>query len=563
MSADSKITRPGFKSGLHSLPEIRKADSIKTPPRTTKAEDVVGSRPSFVNPDIKSRFIQDFSRIRQLDLENEGLKVQFGPSTLAKLLEVEMPDENNPSVLIKKNVSLSQLLKTQSGRLAGISSLINRLRRDSNRNSAQSRNTMNMLATMIVQSLTDVIEKGSKFTASKLNLLLKGLKFIDIPKDPIQAGFKNKFATKADLVGGNSGMLLAYLLKESNIDDINLSVGYPVYGVSGVPITIQSMVSGLSKNQVLDIQSRQMYKNMADYIRGTGSQFQSYFNDPQGFFGSPSGPIVSNITSSSGPETGLGSLSLQLQQQGISQQTAESIASDLPQFMFNRIDPYSQQVPFSQFIRPQVSPELQSDGTVRAILPPGSLNPRSIEPEEAEFESIEDFQDYLDFQRRSQERILLEDEEKVEEEATKDIKDYLEAKKEEERIKRLELEAEKKKKKEEEERKKEKEKKKEKKKKKKKKKIEELPTDNVSLKDKKGNPIPMAEMNNMQLYKHLKNNTTLSEEDLQKMVNAEIDGSSIVNYIKRYKLDKVLRNVGLNIVSIEKVRGAFAFVEPD
>lgn len=254
MKLTDSTRRPGFASDTVKVDD----KSIKKliPPIKTKTADRSLRVTSFSEDEPKKRRFPDFERIKQLNIQKEGIKVQLGPNTLKQFLSVKVPDKNNPNILIEKNVSLGELLQTTNGRLEAMNALIERLRAQENRNSLRARTAINQLATTVVAELTNF----QTMSRENYRKVLESLQFLDIPNNPKDAGLPDFLLNRTNLNRDNLGIFLAFLLHKRNINDPNLDQNRPVYGVGGRPITIRSMVEGImNRNETIDVIGRQMY----------------------------------------------------------------------------------------------------------------------------------------------------------------------------------------------------------------------------------------------------------------------------------------------------------------
>lgn len=260
------VKKTGFLSGLTTIPQINTANTIHSIPRTRGDDEIIGLRPSFAKAPKKERFIRDFARLKQLEIDRKGLLVRFGPDILSKLLTVEMPDENNPNVNIRKEIPLGQLLLSQDGRLAGINTVLNNIAsKGGDLNVADSLENLNVLSALVVKSLNDVIEKNEAISEDRMMQIIKANNYIFVPQDPRAANVP-LFVTKNDLSSGKSGYLLSFLLHSKNIRDPQLSITHPVYGLNQKPVTVDSMISSIRRGQTLDVANRQLFKPGSGYM---------------------------------------------------------------------------------------------------------------------------------------------------------------------------------------------------------------------------------------------------------------------------------------------------------
>lgn len=216
---------------------------------------------AFVKPEIKPRRIEDFERIRQRDILQQGLKVQLGPSTLKELLTVKLPDENNPSILVEKSVPFSQLMHDANGRAAAIRELLERVRVGANINSINVRNDLNKMATAVKVSLNKI----QKLNGAKFADIIEALKNLNIPFNPSDAGLPEAVTMK-DFNDQTRGSILAWLVTPQIVQNFEkLTPSYPVYGVSGHPLSVTAIPGNLAKGYVLSLWTRKMYKTMKEY----------------------------------------------------------------------------------------------------------------------------------------------------------------------------------------------------------------------------------------------------------------------------------------------------------
>ena len=247
------LQRPAFRLDTIDLNiPNSKVSMIFSKRRLGKDADMVGirSQSTIAAGAPIGRKVPSFTRLKELELELEGQKVQFGPATLSKLLSVKVPDERNPSILIEKNISISQLLQTTTGSMAGLQSSLNDLNSQVNILSIQSENLKKLVALFVVKSLDDFEE----LNFSEKLIIDDALKKIDISPSPIQSGFPIRFIT-FNFYKKNKGRVLAFL--KSNIPR-GLSSDRPVFGLRGASIPITSFENALRSGKRLDIVSRSL-----------------------------------------------------------------------------------------------------------------------------------------------------------------------------------------------------------------------------------------------------------------------------------------------------------------
>ena len=93
------IVRPSFNNDTINI------NSNVMPIMPPEAVANIGNtilRPNFISPEIQSRTVVDFDKLKAIDIENEGIKVQLGQSTIDELFKSRAPDPRDVSWLREK-----------------------------------------------------------------------------------------------------------------------------------------------------------------------------------------------------------------------------------------------------------------------------------------------------------------------------------------------------------------------------------------------------------------------------------------------------------------------------
>lgn len=93
------INRPGFRAGT-MLPNTGDVSLPKN--RRTGLGNYNISRNNFLSPPIRGRDTLDFDRLQAQEIENAGVKVQLGDSTLEKLFKIQIDDPTDLSWIEEK-----------------------------------------------------------------------------------------------------------------------------------------------------------------------------------------------------------------------------------------------------------------------------------------------------------------------------------------------------------------------------------------------------------------------------------------------------------------------------
>lgn len=390
--SDNALERPGFRAGTVSM-KTTKEHEIVIPERTRGESALLPDRPDFVQVPLKARTAPDFKRLQQLNIETEGMKVQFGPSTLSKLFEIEVRDEDNPDVMVKKNISIAQILTDQKMQLSALRTLNRALQDESNRNSIESRQTMTMIAMIAMKALDDLVTKGQLATFGQLNLIIESLNKVDISDDPTDSGLPpHRYYVYDDIKGVKTGAFLAFMMHQKNIKDPNLSSQFPVYGISGKPVTFTTMIDTMRKGAILDMKYRTLYKKGNEPGPFASQSKQRILYEVEDF---------AEKSDRYKPEWEL--------DEGMEKKFPEGVTSfltDRPRREFTRGGPSDTQF-FSRFIRPTIKPEVTDSGEVFAVVP-------THQGEETyKFRDLEEFQAFSDWYLQ-QGKEQLEDPERFE-----------------------------------------------------------------------------------------------------------------------------------------------------
>lgn len=258
------IERPASRVGTTIL-EIKDSEvsQLFNKRNLGQDSDFVGDRvQNFLGPAPQSRKFPNFDRLNQLDIEKQGIKIQFGPDTLKKLLNVKIRDPNNSAIIINKQMTFAELLNSQQGIFAGIKASIDLLNQESDRRSQEAIIAIQMLRTFIVQGLSHIED----LSVSQLNTLVSSIDQTSrMPDNPFDAGFESPFIEQSMMTNTLRGEMLLFLLDPRNMMT-PLSIGRPVFGVSGFPITTNTMLENLRQGQTLNLLNRTMFRTTEDAV---------------------------------------------------------------------------------------------------------------------------------------------------------------------------------------------------------------------------------------------------------------------------------------------------------
>jgi len=261
--------RPSFKSGIDKYKNDVKPKTLSPPQKLQTAD--IPTRPAFSTPQHIARKIDSFERLRQLQVQREGVKVQLGPSTtafagklLSKVIGVEIPDPNNPNVNIKKDVSIAELLKTQTGLIQGLAQLIAMymMGRQGQQQQApggiggiggipQSQSAQEqeqLIAVFGLRLLETKLKSGEDFTKREAELIARASSLVIKSDNPSTVGLP-QYVSEKDIFGINGAKIYAYLLKPKT-GQPGLSPFEPIYELDGyTPLNINRIPEYLRRNR--------------------------------------------------------------------------------------------------------------------------------------------------------------------------------------------------------------------------------------------------------------------------------------------------------------------------
>ncbi|MCP4395653.1 MAG: hypothetical protein GY804_15505, partial [Alphaproteobacteria bacterium] len=264
------VDRKAFKSGKEgavnkknplTLKETRKATATYRTPnyRTT----------SFVTPDPIGRSPMSFERALQIEAQEQGIKVQLGPKTLSNMLQVKVPDPQNPAITIQKNMPLAILMQSNEGRLAAIDALIKELQAVQFRETEDNRDKMLLLGQMLgvmnenIKNLSKdqrehLIEATHMTVEQKLDAKYQAM------------GLPARFISIDNITADNKETIWEWFTNEAALEiHSGLDDEDPVYGIDGDYVSLGSIEDKFKAGQVLDLETRTFYPSMESLPRPT------------------------------------------------------------------------------------------------------------------------------------------------------------------------------------------------------------------------------------------------------------------------------------------------------
>ena len=308
------LERPAFRAGATYV-ETRPADDISNinKRRGTGNRQII--RPAFLAPPIKPRQVISFDKLQTLDIEQAGQKVQLSDTSLKKMFDVELPDDQDTKWLAEKERLTQQyrangMSQRDIDRELQVNKPLGREQRTitQRRNIGQSElSTANKLkeiseeiksgnvqsraqqATMAGQlaEILDNVEDVAALSFEQLENLGRDLARIGVPTNHKRLGLIPRFVDN-DYYLDNAGMinlLLFSKVRESpNTNQYNYDLICKNYGSTqnGLPaIKLTSMVSQLSRTadrRYLDLE-RGGTINL-NQLRGAAGGTRGGFNSP-------------------------------------------------------------------------------------------------------------------------------------------------------------------------------------------------------------------------------------------------------------------------------------------
>ncbi len=250
------ITRPSFRPGFDPPVSSSYIPKVVRPTRKISRDAPIGMRTqTFASDAPIPRIAPDFMRIKQLEAEKEGIKVQLGPGTLTKLIGIKVPDVNNPAIEVDKNVSLAELLTTQKGQLAGIRAILSGFRTDVGASGKLTREQVAQLGVLV-----------RKAFAKDSHLLDRDATMVALTSDRLpsltlrQMEITRNRVTIDDISDEYYSHFCSYITNSTHIPFENLSPRYPVYGFSGRPVSVGRFRELMKAGHTIDIRKRMMVK---------------------------------------------------------------------------------------------------------------------------------------------------------------------------------------------------------------------------------------------------------------------------------------------------------------
>ena len=268
-----KIERPRFLSGTVLANDTR----LKPYERRPRSLRERVWRPSnFQAAPIAPRHVPDFDRIRALDEKSDGLKIQLGDSTLAKLLDVEVPDPSDVSWLTEKarrmglgeteaqiaaSPPFGREQKTMTKRTnlgdAKLSTDAQLQSVDVQIQAVQAALAQGSIDVAAIGAVIAQIVVGQTTTNQQIGQLAAASQMLGIPKDWRQAGLTHRLWSQAQF-RADEGKIMLFLL--ANIpqgfdDNKNFLVRVDDKWQGIASVSVRSVASKL-KDQFLDVENR-------------------------------------------------------------------------------------------------------------------------------------------------------------------------------------------------------------------------------------------------------------------------------------------------------------------
>ncbi len=246
------IIRPAFRAGLDPPISSSYIPKVVRPSRKISRNEPLGMRTQTFAADAPIPFIPpDFLRIKQLEAEKEGIKVQLGPGTLTKMLQVKIKDPNNDQIIITENKSIAELLQTHEGVLAGIRSILANLTADVKKSGKASQEDIAKLSLLIAKAYS----KESVLTDAEAESVRVAQEMV--PGLTLRAmGIRKNRITINDISDEYFAPFMKFMQDRHFMTDPRVSPEKPVYGLRGAPITVPTFRGLMRAGHTLDINRR-------------------------------------------------------------------------------------------------------------------------------------------------------------------------------------------------------------------------------------------------------------------------------------------------------------------
>ncbi len=264
------FSRPSFRPGLNGAMSSKNIPKVKRPTRTRRGNEPLGMRTqSFAGDSPIPRQAPDYLRLSQIQAQKEGIMVQLGPSTIKSLVEIKVPDPNNPGLFLEKSLSVGQLLQTQEGILAGINGILGKYAIDTANGRTINQLQLSKLGTLLEKLLSST--GGKKMTKKVATAAIAATK-VTPNFELADAGINDNRVTKEKLGAGRMGFLTSWLITPENIPfaDVHLTPAFPVYGYKGEPISLEDYDEAMKNGAILDIRDRTLLEPVRTYSEDTG-----------------------------------------------------------------------------------------------------------------------------------------------------------------------------------------------------------------------------------------------------------------------------------------------------
>ncbi len=254
------IIRPSFRPGFDPPISSFHKPKIIRPARTISRNEPLGVRTqTFASDAPIPRQAHDFMRERRIKEQIEGVMVQLGPGTLSELLQVDIKDKNNPAIEVKKNVSLAELLQSQEGQLAGITSILEDFHTSAQSGSKLTRKEIGKLTALVAKAFS----KGSRLSERDMATVLKTAG--KIPTSPFSdLGITKNIITVDDIPDDYYGMFFNRIVDPRHMPSSDLTPEKPVFGIHGRPIKVKSFRARMRERYRLDLRKRVIMKPLEE-----------------------------------------------------------------------------------------------------------------------------------------------------------------------------------------------------------------------------------------------------------------------------------------------------------
>ena len=274
------ISRPGFRAGT-MLPNTGNVPLPKN--RRTGLGNYSISRNNFLSPPIRGRDTLDFDKLQAQEIENAGMKVQIGDSTLEKLFKIQVNDPTDVSWIEEKKrrlangeteeqIEVDPPLGRQQRKVSKMTNFgqqnlsledkLEQMKTILSHNGADNRQQK----AQTVAELASLAENIQKMSYSQINEMRRLVAQLKMPSNYKQAGLTKRLYTVDDYKEDN-GLINLFILsntpKDRNINSVIESFSQKDENQPPtskfIPITsiLQGMRSTVPQ-KILDIESKSL-----------------------------------------------------------------------------------------------------------------------------------------------------------------------------------------------------------------------------------------------------------------------------------------------------------------